>query len=228
MEHSRCFTNTDFLPPSMNVAFTNEVWWIKNSLFFADRLYMIALFWTSICSKELSEVTSSHELITLTILSHHSFLCIYLRAYEDHFHITISTMSADKSATCLQLLFCLKNQQFSKFYLKMFLWVIAVKFWTNVRYHQISQVWNNWLRKKGAYLKFLLVSDSLTWLGRYTGCFVLLLIVDYTNTILFSLQKRNKSKIPFYLYSPLITTIINLVCILPDNLSMDLHIYYRA
>lgn len=109
MEHSRCFTNTDFLPPSMNVAFTNEVWWIKNSLFFADRLYMIALFWTSICSKELSEVTSSHELITLTILSHHSFLCIYLRAYEDHFHITISTMSADKSATCLQLLFCLNE-----------------------------------------------------------------------------------------------------------------------
>lgn len=165
----------------------------------------------------------------MTILSHYSFLCIYLCAHEEHFHSTISTMSANKSATCLQLLFCLKNQQFSKFYLKMFLWVIAVKFWTNVRYRQISQVWNNfWLRKKGAYLKFFLVSDSLMWLGRCTGCFVLLLIVNYTNTILFSLQKQDKSKILFDLYSPLVTTIINLVCILPDHLSMDLHIYYRA
>lgn len=75
-------------------------------------------------------------------------------------------------------------------------------------------------------LKFFSVSDSLTWLGRCIGCFVLLLIVNCTNnTILFPLKKiGDKSKTLFDPYSPLVTTIINLVCILPDCLWIYMHI----
>ena len=83
---------------------------------------------------------------------------------------------------------------------------------------------------KRSILKFfsrsdLVMSDALV--GRCPSCFVLLLTVNYTNNILFSPQNVNESKISFDPYYSVVTTIINLVCILPDHLSADLHIYYR-
>lgn len=55
-------------------------------------------------------------------------------------------------------------------------------------------------------------------------CFI---IVHYTNnTIFFSLKNGNRSKIHFDPYYSWVATMISLVCILPDRLSLDLHIYY--
>lgn len=62
-------------------------------MFFADCFYLIALFWVSIYSKESTEVTSACEFITVTILFHCSFFCIYLCAC---LHVIVSTTSADK------------------------------------------------------------------------------------------------------------------------------------
>ena len=62
-------------------------------MFFADCFYLIELFWISIYSKESTEVTSACEFITLAILFHCSFFCIYLCAC---LHVIVSTTSADK------------------------------------------------------------------------------------------------------------------------------------
>lgn len=100
----------------------------------------------------------------------------------------------------------------------------------NARYHQISQLWHNFDCRKREHILNSLQYQTLSWLGRCTSCFALLSIVNYrTNTILFPLEKiKDKSKILFDPYSPLVTTIINLVCILTDLLSVDLHTYYSA
>lgn len=165
LEHGTCSTNTDFLPTSMNI----------------DSIWQHYVGYQYVAKNQVRLPVSMNLSPWLHTLSHRSFLCIYLCAFKDHFYKLFQPWVQKNLPGIYNCFFVWKNQHFSKFHLKMFLWVIVVKFGTNVRCHQISQVWNIfWLRKKGSILKFFSILDFLMFdmqVGRCTGCFVLLLLI---------------------------------------------------